>query len=74
MVDDYKDSNVNIMNMCVKISELLVVKIPASYIYEELVFQDEQVDFSCKLVFVFVSSIGSQFCSPVNKITKEDII
>lgn len=43
MVDDYKGANQEISTMCVKISELSLIKIDNRKVYENLEFDEEQV-------------------------------
>lgn len=43
MVDDYKGANQEISSMCVKISELSLIKIDNRKVYENLEFDEEQV-------------------------------
>lgn len=55
IVDDYKNANLMISKNCVKISEMLLVKIDGKRVYDNLEFEDEQVRMSamnlCKLIF-----------------------
>ncbi|KAK7102408.1 hypothetical protein V1264_020630 [Littorina saxatilis] len=41
-VDEYKGSNMNIQELCVKISEMLLVRIDPLFVYEDLKFDDDQ--------------------------------
>ena len=43
MVDDYKGANMEISTECVKISEMLLIKIDPRKVYENLEFDEEQV-------------------------------
>ena len=42
-VDDYKGANMNIRELCVKISEMLLVRIDSKVVYEDLKFDEDQV-------------------------------
>ena len=42
-VDNYKTTNANIRDLCVKISEMLLVRIDSKVVYEKLLFEDDQV-------------------------------
>ncbi|KAL8578353.1 Dynein heavy chain 2, axonemal [Nucella lapillus] len=41
-VDDYKGANMNIRELCVKISEMLLVRIDSKVVYEDLKFDEDQ--------------------------------
>ena len=41
-VDDYKGANMNIRELCVKISEMLLVRIDSKTVYEDLKFDEDQ--------------------------------
>ncbi|XP_066267393.1 dynein axonemal heavy chain 2-like isoform X1 [Branchiostoma lanceolatum] len=43
IVDDYKAANLTISRNCVRISEMLLVKIDGKRVYEDLAFEDDQV-------------------------------
>ena len=49
MVDDYKGANQEISTMCVKISELSLIKIDNRKVYENLEFDEEQVIWSAAI-------------------------
>lgn len=44
-VDDYKGANMQISSMCVKISEMLLVKTDSKIVYEDLKFDEDQVSY-----------------------------
>lgn len=45
-VDEFMDGNIQIMSLCVQISEQLLIKIEKNKLYEHLSFENEQVKFS----------------------------
>ena len=44
IVDDYKNANLTISKNCKKISEMLLVKIDGKRVYDNLEFEEEQVN------------------------------
>ena len=48
IVDDYKGANIEIGAQCVKISELLLIKIDPKRVYADMDFDTYQVSFSTK--------------------------
>lgn len=51
IVDDYKNANLMISKNCVKISEMLLVKIDGKRVYDNLEFEDEQVNKLANLYY-----------------------
>lgn len=49
IVDDYKGANTEIADQCVKISELLLIKIIPRKVYEKMDFDSYQVSFKLRI-------------------------
>ena len=45
-MDDYKNANLTISKNCKKISEMLLVKIDGKRVYDNLEFEEEQVNYA----------------------------
>ena len=53
IVDDYKNANLTISKNCKKISEMLLVKIDGKRVYDNLEFEEEQVNCTVEPVWIF---------------------
>ena len=67
IVDDYKNANLTISKNCKKISEMLLVKIDGKRVYDNLEFEEEQVNHEKILDMIrrLLSSLSLWVCEPV---------
>ena len=67
IVDDYKNANLTISKNCKKISEMLLVKIDGKRVYDNLEFEEEQVNHKKILDVIrrLLSSLCLWVCEPV---------
>ena len=66
IVDDYKNANLTISKNCKKISEMLLVKIDGKRVYDNLEFEEEQVNHEKILDVIrrLLSSLCLCVCEP----------